>query len=318
MHAVQGALAVRRERNKRLQRRLSDKNKSFRNGSGGSRRPSDDVEGGEVVEQPREGTSMTSFYIGVVFILLGFLLIFSSMIPANVVNADWSKLLGVGVAFLIVGLLMVMVNRILSAQEDEELKTYVSNRLGRTRSGQVLCRSRNTSMDFSKLVPPGGPPSRRSSYRDRPGSTRSMHRSPSMKQTTGGGKVIERNNSVRKSIKGPSPSQSVSSTTGLVGKSSISRSNSTRVKNSQHSDINTSMARSNTTKENFRGRATSFKTRNLPTVLVQLTDDKNNSSSLLLLGPTPEPNAKNRYTYHFSSDKIIGFANKFSFHQMSY
>ena len=308
MHAVQGALAVRRERNKRLQRRLSDKNKSLRNGSGGSRRPSDDVEGGEVVEQPREGTSMTSFYIGVVFILLGFLLIFSSMIPANVVNADWSKLLGVGVAFLIVGLLMVMVNRILSAQEDEELKTYVSTRLGRTRSGQVLCRSRNTSMDFSKLAPPGGPPSRRGSYRDRPGSTRSINRSPSMKQTVGGGKVIERNNSVRKSIKRPSPSQSVSSTTGLVGHASISRSNSTRVKNSHHSDINTSMARSNTTKENFRGRATSFKTRNLPTVLVQLTDDKNNSSSLLLLGPNPEPNTKNRYTCYFYQ-KELSFYN---------
>ena len=294
MHAVQGALAVRRERNKRLQRRLSDKKRKHRNSDGGSRRPSEDVEGGAMAEQPREGTSMTSFYIGVVFILLGFLLIFSSMVPANVVNADWSKLLGVGVAFLIVGLLMVMVNRILSAQEDEELKTYVSTRLGRTRSGQVLCRSRNTSMDFTKLAPPGGPPSRRASYRDRPGSTRSINRSPSMKQAAGSSKVIERNNSVRKSIKKPSPSQSISSTTGLLGTSGgVSRSNSQRIKSSHHSDM--SFTRSNTTKEDFRGRAASFKTRNLPTVLVQLTDDKNNSSSLLILGPNPDSNTKTRY-----------------------
>ena len=297
MHAVQGALAVRRERNKRLQRRLSDKKKKHPNGDGGSRRPSEDVEAGEVVDQPREGTSMTSFYIGVIFILIGFLLIFSSMIPANVVNADWSKLLGVGVAFLIVGLLMVMVNRILSAQEDEQLKTYVSTRLGRTRSGQVLCRSRNTSMDFSKLAPPGGPPSRRTSYRDRPGSARSINRSPSIRQNAGGGKVIERNNSVRKSIKKPSPSGSASSTAGLVGNSSISRSNSQRLRNSNHSDMPTSLARSSTTKEDFRGRAASFKTRNLPTVLVQLTDDKNNSSSLLLLGPNTDSNSKNRYAF---------------------
>ena len=111
MHAVQGALAVRRERQKRVQRRMSDRRKP-RKGSDGSHRPSnvsEDVETG-VPPRPKEGTSMTSFYIGVVFILLGFLLIFSSMVPANVVNADWSRLLGVGVAFLIVGLLMVMVN----------------------------------------------------------------------------------------------------------------------------------------------------------------------------------------------------------------
>ena len=135
--------------------------------------------------------------------------------------------------------------------------------------------------------------SRRASYRDRPGSTRSINRSPSMKQAAGSSKVIERNNSVRKSIKKPSPSQSISSTTGLLGTSGVSRSNSQRIKSSHHSDMN--FTRSNTTKEDFRGRAASFKTRNLPTVLVQLTDDKNNSSSLLILGPNPDSNTKTRY-----------------------
>ena len=152
-------------------------------------------------------------------------------------------------------------------------------------------------MDFTKLAPPGGPPSRRASYRDRPGSTRSINRSPSMKQAAGSSKVIERNNSVRKSIKKPSPSQSISSTTGLLGTSSgVSRSNSQRIKNSHPTDLNTaSFTRSNTTKEDFRGRAASFKTRKLPTVLVQLTDEKNNSSSFLLLGPNAESNTKTRY-----------------------
>ena len=71
MHAVQGALAVRRERQKRLQRRLSDKRPHHRN-SEVSQQPTHDVESG-LSEHPKEGTSMTSFYMGVVFILLGFL-----------------------------------------------------------------------------------------------------------------------------------------------------------------------------------------------------------------------------------------------------
>ena len=92
-------------------------------------------------------SSLTAFHLGVVFILLGFLMIFSSMIPSSVVDADWSRLLGVGVCLLIVGLMMVMVNRIISAREEEELQRYVSTRLGRTRSGQVMCRDLESQDD---------------------------------------------------------------------------------------------------------------------------------------------------------------------------
>ena len=300
MHAVQGALAVRRERQKRLQRSYS-KRKHGSN-SDGSRRPSEDVESGPVKGHTKEGTSMTSFYIGVFFILIGFLLIFSSMVPANIVNADWSRLLGVGIAFLLIGLLMVMVNRILSAQEDEELKSYVSSRLARSKSGHVLCRSRNPSLDVTKLAPPGGPPSRRGSYRDRPGSTRSINRSPSLRQTAGTEKAIERSSSVRKSIKKPSPSQSVSSTSGLAGLSNISRSNSQRVKCNPDSIVKSNHGapasiKKSSTKEEFRSRSSSVKLGNIPTVLVQVTDDSNNSSSLILLGPGADSMSKNRYTF---------------------
>ena len=45
--------------------------------------------------------------MGIVFILLGFLMIFFSMIPSAVIKADWSQLLGVGVAFIFIGLIMV-------------------------------------------------------------------------------------------------------------------------------------------------------------------------------------------------------------------
>ena len=51
------------------------------------------------------------------------------------VQADWSRLLGVGLAFIFIGLIMVMVNRILTAREEEELSQYVKQRLSRTRCG---------------------------------------------------------------------------------------------------------------------------------------------------------------------------------------
>lgn len=146
MHAISGAMAIRRERQKRESRRLQRQGKSPRAsdasnmeaGMVGTRRP----------PLKTDSSSLTAFHLGVVFILLGFLMIFSSMIPSSVVDADWSKLLGVGITFLFIGLMMVMVNRIVSTREEEELKKYVSNRLGRTRSGHVLYRDHESVDDF--------------------------------------------------------------------------------------------------------------------------------------------------------------------------
>ena len=83
----------------------------------------------------KANSSETTFHAGIVFILLGFLMIFSSMVPTTITKADWSQLLGVGVAFIFIGLIMVMVNTILTAREEEELSQYVKHRLSRTRRG---------------------------------------------------------------------------------------------------------------------------------------------------------------------------------------
>lgn len=95
-----------------------------------------------VVRQPpnKSESMVTTFHLGIVFILLGFIMILSSMIPSSIIKADWSQLLGVGVAFIFIGLLMVMVNRIITAREEEELSQYVKQRLSRTRSGQPYKR----------------------------------------------------------------------------------------------------------------------------------------------------------------------------------
>lgn len=88
MHAVQSAMAVRREREKREQRRQSQ----IRRSSSKSPRASDashasaDHSAGQLAteENPIEKapnpaeSSMTAFHLGVVFILLGFLMVFSA------------------------------------------------------------------------------------------------------------------------------------------------------------------------------------------------------------------------------------------------
>lgn len=145
MNAIQGAMAIRRERQKRQQRRMSQIKRhqhSAENSQSGSMVSlySQPHEMEQQTRGPKTETSLTAFHLGVVFILLGFLMVFSSMVPSHVVDADWSKLLGVGTTFILVGLMMVMVNRIISQREEEELARYVGNRLGRTRSGHALAR----------------------------------------------------------------------------------------------------------------------------------------------------------------------------------
>ena len=148
---MQGALAIRREREKREKRKQSrierSNSKSPRtsdvsnlekgcvaadgaNGDGDGSRPLT-----EPPKPPKPESSLTAFHLGVVFILLGFLMVFSAMISNQMMEGDWSHLLGVGVTFIMVGLIMVMVNRIITAREEEELAKYVSTRLARTRSG---------------------------------------------------------------------------------------------------------------------------------------------------------------------------------------
>jgi len=147
--AVQSAMAIRNERGKREQRRMSKIRRESGVGSitstngSASHRPSVTSLGtvGEAVipaPSDKSDSTLTTFHMGIVFILIGFLMIFSSMLPSSLIKADWSRLLGVGVAFIFIGLIMVMVNRIITAKEEEELSKYVKQRLSRTRSGQAF------------------------------------------------------------------------------------------------------------------------------------------------------------------------------------
>ena len=179
MHAIQGAMAVRRERRKRDDRRRMSGGRNGAEAEHKGREPAAaaagatatatgaDLSAGPPPDMPLKVTlkggqseegraaatpaaaaadgsssSVTAFHLGVVFILIAFLLLFSGLISRSrserALDSDWSTLIGVGIALLLIGLFMVMVNRILTEREEEELAKYVHHRLARTRSGHAL------------------------------------------------------------------------------------------------------------------------------------------------------------------------------------
>ena len=96
--AIQSAMAVRMEREKRHQRRLSKIRRESGVGVVGaghsvicSKRESVASVGTleeEVVRAPpdKSESMVTTFHLGIVFILLGFIMIFSSMIPSSLIK----------------------------------------------------------------------------------------------------------------------------------------------------------------------------------------------------------------------------------------
>ena len=102
--AIQSAMAVRMEREKRHQRRLSKIRRESGVGVAGAgqsiictKRQSVgsvgtmEEEEEEVVVRPPPDKSdswVTTFHLGIVFILLGFIMIFSSMIPSSLIKVS--------------------------------------------------------------------------------------------------------------------------------------------------------------------------------------------------------------------------------------
>ena len=189
MHAVHGAMTIRREREKREKRRQSRIERS----NSKSPRNSDvsNLEKGEAGQRdlpdppkpPKPESSLTAFHLGVVFILLGFLMVFSAMITNSMVEGDWSHLLGVGVTFIMVGLIMVMVNRIITAREEEELAKYVTTRLARTRSGYHIGRDIDNQDRLLQTKPPQRSASARLAPKSATGSNHINSKSASMRRS---------------------------------------------------------------------------------------------------------------------------------------
>ena len=107
MHAIHGAMSISREHEKREKRRQSrierSNSKSPRNSEVSN------LEKGEAGQSnlpdppkpPKPESSLTAFYLGVVFILQGFLMVFSAMITNSVMEGNWSHLSGFGLTFIV-------------------------------------------------------------------------------------------------------------------------------------------------------------------------------------------------------------------------
>ena len=143
MHAVHGAMSISREQEKREKRRQSRIERS----NSKSPRNSDvsNLEKGEAGQRdlpdpPQPESSLTAFHLGIVFILLGFVMVLVALIKTSMLEGDWSHTSGVGYTFVIVGLILVMVNGIITANEEEELAKHVTTRLASTRSDYQIGR----------------------------------------------------------------------------------------------------------------------------------------------------------------------------------
>ena len=160
-------------------------------------------------------------------------MVFSAMVTNSMVEGDWSHLLGVGVTFIIVGLIMVMVNRIITAREEEELAKYVSQRLARTRSGynigaRDLEAAEAASSHHASLHLQHHRSSRRPSHQPRSASTRRSVRKGSI-AVTGGPNV---NNSESKQL--PKSGSNQSHLAVKNGSSAIEKPEATSENNREH------------------------------------------------------------------------------------
>ena len=269
--------AVHRDRQRQMQRRMSDKRKQQRgdDDSGRLNYRYEDVE--STTPEPTKGTIlMTSFYIGVVLICLGLLITLSSMMPVNIVNVARLSLGAVGVTLILLGLIL-LINyccRLLSIEQDKKLNREVSSKLGETRPGHVLCRNRDDLIDITTLAPPCTS-SRSCSGRNRAGSSRSINRSTMYPTKTNQNTVKDmlRSTSARRSMEQTSLRQYSSTTTAPVIPSNISRNNSQRVSRYNQESKN-SLSRSSTEQE-FPARTSSLKNKKFSKKVRVANDSKN-------------------------------------------
>ena len=69
------------------------------------------------------------------FIVLGTILIITSLIPGHVRTDQWDDLFGTGCFLFLIGGLLGLINRMVSKGEDEKLNSYVQRKLARSKSG---------------------------------------------------------------------------------------------------------------------------------------------------------------------------------------
>ncbi|KAL6259791.1 hypothetical protein P5V15_009702 [Pogonomyrmex californicus] len=172
MHAVglHSALAIKRQRMRRdEQRRARERRYSAQSGESGLTSPrastgSLDHHGrhrkgthggarvaGQGVLDTKVVTSIGMLHIGVVFLVLGAFLLMSGLLPGDLAHWGtkatggwWNELVAVGLFAILVGIFLIVLNRVIAKKEEDDLEEYVQRQLTRSRSGHRLERDVET------------------------------------------------------------------------------------------------------------------------------------------------------------------------------
>jgi hypothetical protein len=96
-------------------------------------------------------TSIGMLHIGVVFLVLGAFLLVSGLLPTDITqwgsesSGGWfNELVITGGFALAIGIFLIILNKIISKREEEDLNEYVQRQLTRSRSGHRLVRDVET------------------------------------------------------------------------------------------------------------------------------------------------------------------------------
>ena len=171
MHAVglHSALAIKRQRKRRdEQRRARERRYSTQSGESGLTSPRAST--GSLEHHPRHHktanlhrsagqsmvdskvvTSIGMLHIGVVFVVLGAFLLASGLLPGDFASWGtkasggwWNELVAIGLFAIIVGIFLIVLNRVIAKKEENDLEEYVQRQLTRSRSGHRLERDVET------------------------------------------------------------------------------------------------------------------------------------------------------------------------------
>jgi len=172
MHAVglHSALAIKRQRKRRdEQRRARERRYSVQSGESGLTSPrastgSLDHHGrhhksthgaartaGQGMLDTKVVTSIGMLHIGVVFLVLGAFLLMSGLLPGDFAHWGtkasggwWNELVAIGLFAILVGIFLIVLNRVIAKKEEDDLEEYVQRQLTRSRSGHRLERDVET------------------------------------------------------------------------------------------------------------------------------------------------------------------------------
>lgn len=153
MHGLAGlhsARAVSRQRELRAKKRAMDRERrlSSRTDSVDSIEPHYRRASLKTLPDAQIGASIGMLHIGVCFLALGLFFIGSGLLPDDMISwrsvGWWNELVTTGLFVAALGVFLIILNRVMTKREEEDLNEYVQRQLTRSRSGHRLERDVET------------------------------------------------------------------------------------------------------------------------------------------------------------------------------